>query len=111
PETMPDLILLHIPCPDQATATRIGAALVETRLAACTHVLAPHESRYRWQGNVECETEITLLAKTRAALADRVAEEVRKLHPYDVPAILGTRLDYVNADYAAWVIENTEDTP
>jgi len=106
---MTDLIVMQIACPEDGTATRIGAALVEERLAACTHLLAPHEARYRWRGALECEGEVTLLAKTRAGLADRVAARVRDLHPYEVPAILGSRVDFTTPDYAAWVAEQTRE--
>ena len=104
---MTDLIVIQIACPEDGTATRIGAALVDERLAACTHLLAPHEARYRWQGALERDGEVTLLVKTRAALADRVAARVRALHPYEVPGILGMRVDFATPDYAAWVADQT----
>ncbi|MEM9798414.1 MAG: divalent-cation tolerance protein CutA [Pseudomonadota bacterium] len=108
---MTDLIILHIACPDRDVAERIGAALVEERLAACTHLLAPHESRYRWQGTLERESEVTLLAKTRASLAEAAAARIRTLHPYEVPAIIGTPVTFATADYAAWVRAETRDPP
>lgn len=101
------VMIFQIACPDGQTAAQIGAALVEAGLAACTHVLPPHDSRYRWEDAIVCETEVTLLAKTRADLADALARKVTSLHPYDVPAILGNRLDYVNAAYADWVRAET----
>ncbi|KIT14652.1 divalent-cation tolerance protein CutA [Jannaschia aquimarina] len=104
---MTDILILHIACPDTETASVLGARLVEERLAACTHVLAPHESRYRWAGSVACEGEVTLLAKTRAELGDAVTARVTDLHPYEVPAILGWKADFVSAAYADWVRTET----
>ena len=48
-------------------AERIGAALVERRLAACVQVVGPIASRYRWQGEVETAREWICVAKTEAA--------------------------------------------
>lgn len=58
PSPMTPLILIGISCPDADTARRIGAVLIDRRLAACVHVGAPFRSRYRWQGAVEEAEEV-----------------------------------------------------
>ena len=78
-----------VTCPDEATAREIGDALLGRRLAACCQTGAPVHSRYRWQGAVETASEVPLLIKTRADLFDTVTESIRRLHPYETPAITG----------------------
>jgi periplasmic divalent cation tolerance protein len=64
-------VLIYSTFPSVAEAERIGGALVDN-----------------WQGKRERGSEAAMLIKTRAALADRVVEETRAMHPYDNPALL-----------------------
>ncbi len=93
-------------CPDADTADRLAAALLERNLIACANRGGEVRSLYRWQGKVENEPEWPLHIKTRVALGDAVEAAIRDLHPYDVPPIL-RREATANADYAAWVEEET----
>lgn len=101
------MIDVWINCPDDDTARRIGRSLVERRLAACANVFPRIWSTYPWQGAIAAEEESSLLVKTRDDLFDALCEAVRELHPYEVPSIVGTPVTHVNADYAAWVDEET----
>lgn len=97
---------LHVTCPNAATAEAIADALLGARLVACAHVQAPHRSRYWWRGRIEAAEEVALLCKTRADLFDAAAAEARRLHPYEVPGIVGWPLA-TTADYAAWIVGET----
>lgn len=105
---MTDLIVIEVNCPDAETATRIGAVLMDRRLAACVHVGAPFRSRYRWKGAVEEAGEVPLSAVTRAELFEAAAAAVRALHPYETPGIFALPVAAATADYAAWVRTETE---
>jgi periplasmic divalent cation tolerance protein len=48
---------------------------------------------------------VVAFIKTRVELADRVMEETRKLHPYDVPALLVLPIEGGNEDYIGWAKE------
>ncbi len=100
---------VHVNCPDEATAARIAERLVASRLAACSNVVGPIESRYWWQGRIEQDREALLILKTRRELFDRVVDEVRSLHPDDVPSILAHDVSAANEDYRRWVYESTLD--
>jgi len=67
-------------------AEDIAATLVEERLAACVNSVAC-ESRYRWEGEVQTDEEVILLAKTTAEHYPDLRERVVELHPYDVPCV------------------------
>lgn len=91
--------------PEEAKA--IGAALVEERLAACANILAPMASIYRWQGKVQHDTEAVLIAKTRAALVERLIARVRELHSYTVPCIVSLAIEQGNPAFLQWIADET----
>lgn len=104
-----DLIDVWINCPDVECAQLIAEACVDARLAACANILPPIASVFRWNGNLERAGEVPLLLKTRADMFERVCEQVREIHPYDVPAIAATEIPYVDAAFAEWVIGETTE--
>ena len=62
--------------PGDADGAAFGRALVEERLAACVNLLPAMESIYRWEGQIERESERQVIIKTArervAGLWDRV---------------------------------------
>ncbi|GLQ06817.1 divalent-cation tolerance protein CutA [Sneathiella chinensis] len=96
-----------INCPDMETADEIANALLMERLAACVNIIGEIDSLFHWEGDIESETEIALLVKTREDLFDKVCTLVERLHPYDVPGITGMPVSHVNPAYKRWVIEET----
>lgn len=88
-------------------ADRIASALVEERLAACVNILGAIRSVYRWDGAVRNDTEVALIAKTRAALFDALAARVRALHSHDVPCIVSWPIEAGNPAYLSWIGDET----
>jgi periplasmic divalent cation tolerance protein len=84
-------------------AERIGAALVERRLAACVQVIGPIASRYRWQGKVERAQEWLCLAKTSASRYPELEAAIRDLHSYEEPEIVATPIVAGSAGYLGWI--------
>ncbi|RME07444.1 MAG: divalent-cation tolerance protein CutA [Anaerolineae bacterium] len=102
-----------ITAPDEQSANALAEALVSERLAACVNILPGLTSVYRWQGEVQREGEILLLAKTQKALLDsgEFVRRVKALHPYEVPEVIALPIVAGAADYLAWVEENTGAPP
>jgi|GEM_PF-1549155 len=61
------MLIVHTTLPDQAAAEALAQQLIEHRLAACVHIGAPIQARYRWQDNIEAASEIPLAIKTAHA--------------------------------------------
>ena len=104
---MTEALLVLTNCPDEHFADRIALALVEQRLAACVNRLAPVQSVYRWQGNVERATEVPLLVKTTRERYGDVEQAIRHLHPYDVPEIIALPITAGYAAYLRWIESET----
>ena len=88
---------------DQQEAERIGAQVVEERLAACTNLIGPVRSIYCWQGKVERADEVAAIFKTGEDRADALIARIAALHSYDVPCIATWPIDKILGAYAAWV--------
>lgn len=97
-------VLVYTTYPSIVEAERAGQALVEQGLAACVNILPGMRSIYRWAGKVERAEEAVMIVKTSAAARERVAEAVRKGHPYDTPAILFLPTEGGDAAYVAWIL-------
>ena len=90
-----------------ADAAAFGSALVQERLAACVNLLPAMESIYRWEGQVERETERQIVIKTARARLVALWERVRDLHPYDVPEFVVIPIIDGNDAYLRWIAEST----
>jgi periplasmic divalent cation tolerance protein len=92
-------------CPDEATASRIGRALVESGLAACASRVGPVHSTYRWQGAIQDEPEVLLLIKTVAARYAELEMRLKSLHPYETPELIALPVVRGSAEYLAWMAQ------
>jgi periplasmic divalent cation tolerance protein len=99
------LVLTTMPADDRAAA--LARTLVDERLAACVNVHAPMSSTYRWQGQVEVESERQVVIKTTTAKLAALESRLRALHPYELPEFVV--LDGAASDaYAAWATDAVE---
>ena len=101
-----DALLVYCTCPTEDVAEHLATALVETKLAACVNMAGPVRSVYRWQGQIERETEILLMIKTTTAAWPALQKNIIELHPYDVPEIIAVPIVMGNKDYLMWVGES-----
>ncbi|MDO5685935.1 MAG: divalent-cation tolerance protein CutA [Neisseria sp.] len=101
------LLLIHTSCDDENRARDLAQTLIAQRLAACVHLGARGTSFYTWQGRSETTPEYPLTIKTTTARQAEVIAFLRQHHPYQVPEILCQIIDHADADYAAWVKEQT----
>ena len=105
-ESIMQYCIVYITTKDEDEARKIGRTLVEERLAACVNI-HPIESIYRWEGNVEEETEVAMLVKTKTGLIDEVIQRVKELHSYEVPCIVALPIEKGYPDYLKWIEEST----
>ncbi len=103
------LVLTTVPSPDIGTA--LARALVQTRLAACVNVLPPMTSIYRWQGDLQHDSECQVVIKTVRPRLDAVRVLVRASHPYELPEFVVVPVETGEADYLAWVAAEASGGP
>ena len=107
PEQDPAAWLVMTTLDDPAVADRLAGMLVEQRLAACVHILPAGRSVYLWKGNIEIDTEVTLLIKTSAARRDELQARLAEQHPYETPEIIALPIAAGLPDYLDWITECT----
>lgn len=97
-----EFVFVYTTLPSVAAAEALGRALVAEKLAACVNIYPGLRSVYEWGDEVVVEDEVAAFIKTRAALAEAAMAAARKLHPYEVPALLVLPIVQGNEDYLEW---------
>jgi periplasmic divalent cation tolerance protein len=106
-----DYVLVLTTLPAGADAPAFARRLVDLRLAACVNLLAPMESVYRWEGQIEQESERQIVIKTTRPQVPSLWESVRELHPYDIPEFVVLPVVDGNDAYLRWIGESTGAEP
>jgi periplasmic divalent cation tolerance protein len=103
---MTNLILILTTMPDDERANGLARTLVEEGLAACVNVHGPMTSTYRWQAQVEVESERQVVIKTTRARLAALETRLRALHPYELPEFVVIDAA-ASAAYVGWVNDAT----
>lgn len=100
-------VFVYVTCKNREEALQIGQSLVEARLAACANVIDGMESVYWWEGKVVTDKEAVLIMKTRSGLIKKLTKQVKELHSYSVPCVVGLPIEMGNHDYFKWIKQET----
>ena len=95
------MTLLYITCKDKREAEKIAIHLLKKRLIACANIF-PVQSMYWWKGKIVNDAEYAVLAKTNNKNYKKAADEIKKIHSYEIPCILRIEAK-ANKEYEDWV--------
>ena len=98
-----DVRVVLITAPDAAVGAELARTLVADGLAACVNLVPGIRSFYRWEGEIQDDAEVLLIAKTRADRGAALAARVNDLHPYDLPEVLEVPAVGGSSAYLDWV--------
>lgn len=86
------------------SATGFAKKMIRDGIGKCVQVLQnPLHSFYVWKGEV-CESiEFQVQFKIYNIEINQVELWIRKNHPYEVPQIHLTKIDFCNDDYLEWM--------
>ena len=99
--------LIYTTFPTKGEAKKAGRALVVGGLAACVNIFPKMVSFYVWEGQVQKSKEAAMLIKTASHRAEEVLAEVKRLHPYSLPARLMLAVDGGGSDFLDWIQQQT----
>jgi periplasmic divalent cation tolerance protein len=89
-------------------ARKIGKELVISKLAACVNILDNMNSFYMWQGKVQDDTEVVMIAKTAENRVPALVEKVKSLHSYECPCIVSIPVSGGNQAFLDWIAEEVK---
>ena len=105
---MSNHVVIYITAGSMSEAKKIGHALVEEKLAACSNIISPINSIYNWQGKICDDKEALMILKTKKKLFKQIVKKVEELHSYDVPEIIAMPIIEGSSKYLSWVNEETK---
>lgn len=100
-----------VTCPDAEVAKTLARQLLAERLVACVNIVPGVTSLYRWEGEVQEDTEVLLIIKTTEARLGLLKERLPQLHPYSVPELLALPVGDGLPAYLNWVAESVSSNP
>lgn len=107
PDTTAEYVIVLTTLPADADGREFGRRLVEERLAACVNLLPVMDSVFRWEGQVEHDTERQVIVKTSRERVVALWDRIRELHPYEVPEFVVLSLVDGSEAYLRWIGEST----
>ena len=84
-------------------AVEIGKSLVTSRLAACVNIIDHMNSIYFWEGELQNDQEVVLIAKTTEKRLPELIEKVKSMHSYECPCIVSLPIVDGNQDFLGWI--------
>ena len=86
---------------------KIASALIEQHAVACVNIVPSIKSLFFWGDKTAQEPEVLLIAKSRRALLDKIIEQVKTIHSYQVPEVIALPVIGGSEEYLTWVREST----
>lgn len=103
-----DAAMIWCPFPGKEAAREAASALLEENLIACANIIAPVESLFRWEGEIQSSEEVCVIFKTTFSVLEQATDRLAQLHPYDTPAIMGWHVDAAPPPTLAWLADETQ---
>lgn len=100
---MSSIDIVYALFPDAESATRVAQQCVRDGLAACANLLSPCTSIYEWQGKITDSSELPVIFKTTSGRVEALMDQIKTMHPYEVPAILSWPVVRAPHDFAKWI--------
>jgi periplasmic divalent cation tolerance protein len=94
--------------PTADKAAEVARTLVTEGLAACANLVGPVRSIYRWQDQLQDDTETLAVIKTTRETFDAMKARLVELHPYEVAEVIALPVEAGHAPYLDWVAAQTK---
>ncbi len=100
---MENITLVYITFASKAEAVAVGNELVSHRLAACVNIIDQMNSIYFWDGELQYDAEVVMIAKTLSPKIPELVEIVKANHSAECPCIVSLPVTGGNPDFLAWI--------
>jgi periplasmic divalent cation tolerance protein len=106
-EKSEDFGVVLVTTASETEAENLAIALINERLAACVSIY-PIRSLYRWQGQIEKESEWQLVIKTNLKQFEQLSAKIQAIHSYAVPEIIALPIIAGSQSYLDWLATHTD---
>jgi len=94
---------IYMTAGNKAEAKKIGKELVASRLAACVNILDNMNSVYMWDGEIQDDSEVVMIAKTTRERVPELVEKVKSIHSYECPCIVSLAVLDGHKPFLDWI--------
>ncbi len=103
---MTDYCLVLCTFANSDVAQHAAKQAVDKQLAACVNILPGVQSIYRWQDQIEVDTEVQVIFKSKHELTEQLYDLVCTIHTYTTPEWLILPVTGGSTDYLQWMKSN-----
>ena len=102
------IIVVYMTAGNRDEAARLAKTLVEQRLVACVNIIDGVRSFYEWNGALQDDQEVVMIAKTDPRLIDDLVAAAKSMHSYDCPCIVEMAATGGNHAFLKWVRDQVD---
>jgi periplasmic divalent cation tolerance protein len=95
--------LVYMTAGSRDEARQIAKTLITAKLAACINIIAPVNSLYMWNGQIQDDAEVVMIAKSTAERLPELIDTVKRIHSYDCPCVVSLPIGDGNPDFLSWI--------
>ena len=104
-----NLILMYITVKNKHEALQLAQTLLAEKHIACANILPNVTSVYEWEGKMQQEEEVVMIAKTTDQAKARTMARIAELHSYECPCIVALNAEDVHSPFNKWVFSQVRD--
>ena len=106
-----EIYFIYMTAGSRDEATKIGKELVTSKLAACVNILDHMQSFYLWEGVIQNDTEVVIIAKTTGDRVAELIEKVKSMHSYECPCIVSLPIAGGHRPFLDWIAKEVKNRP
>ena len=80
---------------------------IRDRLIACANIFNNIQSVFSWKNKVNFSKEVIIMGKTTKKRQTKIISEVKKIHSYDMPCIVFSKISSGNKEFLKWISNST----
>ena len=103
---MKGIKFFYITCSKKKEASKRAKFLVKNKLVACANIINNVDSIFLWKKNIKQVKEVLIVGKTMNKNVQKIIQNVKKLHSYEVPCIIFFDVKNGNTEFLKWIIKS-----
>ena len=103
---MKGIKFFYITCSKKKEASKIAEFVVKNKLVACANIINNVDSIFLWKKNIKQVKEVLIVGKTMNKNVQKIIQNVKKLHSYEVPCIIFFDVKNGNTEFLKWIIKS-----